>query len=863
MRTRGGSGNTALYNLTVMFFYVTSGYLGLMLAVPPGYATAIWAPSGIALGAVLVWGLRTLPGIFAGSFLLNFYVTLVNAPAGFSLVTLLTGGITGTGAVLQALTGWWLIKRYVGFHNPLHIPKDILMFALLSGPVSCVVATSVSNAGLYAIGIMPPENIMASWITWWIGDIIGVLIMTPVFLILFARPRQLWRNRIIPILMPLCLTFFVVIFAHFFYRQSELNRVNEKFSIMSHQQMHSGLDTSSTSYTHFLNREYSWLVWSSLTATLLFCALMNIILFILYGQRYLIQYLADAKTIQLRTEKAKNLLLLNAAGEGIFWIDTDYNITFINQAAENLLGYSSHELKDQSIMKVLYEANHEKPSFYIQKSPVYQAIREKTVIKIKEAMFWRKDNSCFWVEYTCIPIIISDQVKGAAIIFSDITERLDNENKLMRMAHFDPLTKLPNRLSFFEHLEYALGRASRNQSQLAICFIDVDNFKYINDTFGHLYGDKLLTVLPGLIMPHLRDIDYLARIGGDEFGLIFEDTPKSTDLTKVIERILQAFKEPLSIDDNEISASISIGIAMYPANGHQIETLLQNADIAMYQAKKMGKSTFAFYSKEANEKILIYNQIESALQTAIREKSYQVYYQPMIHAGTHQILGVEALLRWSDDVLKNVPLTDSIFVAEDKGYIHDLGIMILEQAFREFRDLSNIRNGMQLAINVSIKQFKNPLFNEKIQALIEQYQVNPKKIFFEITENSFNKDSDLLVDMMMGLKSLGIHFSLDDFGVGSSSIHLLKKLPLSSIKIDQSFIKDIDVNPDDAMIVLTAIQLSHGLGITTIAEGVEKMAQLDLLEQWGCNIIQGYYFAHPMPMQELLRWMEQHEGELK
>jgi len=858
MKAEGGHKYTLPYNLAVMLFYVISGYLGLMLAVPPGYATAIWAPSGIALGAVLVWGLRTLPGIFAGSFLLNFFVTMTNTGGGVELVTIMTGLITGTGATLQALTGWYLIKRYVGFSNPLHMPKDILVFALLSGPAACLVAATVSNTGLYMEGVISGSNIAINWVTWWMGDIIGVLIMTPVFLILFAKPAILWRSRLVSVLAPLCLTFFIVILAHVFYSQSELYRVQEKFQDISHVQ--SG---NAPSFTHFLNREYSWQVWSSLTTTLLFCVLMNIILLILHGQRYVIQYLADAKTMQLRTEKAKNLLLLNAAGEGIFWIDVEYNVTFINQAAEKLLGYSSNELIDRSIMNVLLETTKEGRKGCVEQSSVYHAIQEKTVIKIKEASFWRKDGSCFWVEYTCIPIIINDQVKGAAIIFSDISERLDNEDKLIKMAHFDPLTNLPNRLSFFEHLEYALGRANRNHTQLGVCFIDVDNFKHINDTYGHLCGDKLLTRLPGLIMPHLRDIDYLARIGGDEFGLVFEDTHQASDLAKILTRILQAFKDPIIIDDLSISTSISIGVAMFPANGTQAETLLKNADIAMYDAKKMGKSTYAFYSKSANEKLLIYNQIENALQIAIRDKGYQVYYQPIIHAATHQILGVEALLRWNDDVLKNYPLEESIFVAEDKGYIYDLGILILEQAFKEFQQISKNKSDIHLAMNISVKQFTNPLFKTLVQSLIEKYNVNPQRIFLEITENSFTKDSDIIIDIMMGLKSLGIQFSLDDFGVGSSSIHLLKKLPLSSIKIDQSFIKDIESNPDDAMIVLTAIQLSHGLGITTVAEGVEKLAQLDLLEKWGCNFIQGHYFAHPMPMDELLTWMNEHDAKLK
>ncbi|KTD11065.1 sensory box/GGDEF domain protein [Legionella gratiana] len=798
---------TVLYNLVVIFFYILSGFLGLMLAVPPGYATTIWASSGIALGSVLVWGLRTLPGIFIASFILNVYITSNNVGELFDFSRLFPGLITGVGALLQALFGWWLVKRFVRLNNPLHFPKDILIFALLTGPVSCVVAATISNVGLYLLGVISSENISLSWITWWIGDSIGVLIFTPVFLILFAKPRKLWRSRIVPVLVPLCLTFIIVIIGHIFYRHTEFKQVQSKFAKVTqykfnllteklkltkeiahtislflattpiinkenfqyqgtlllqknsiiqsiqwvpkvinkedfekkynleileqnsknysssktksvyypilftvskdHNTFPNGYDLSSNPnlinrlsdaplllgsdgkidkmlvisrvyrsnqlagftilqinfiklfnqvFDNFLNysnltiqvnspdlnfpifevydkklqynpaelfnihytkyladltwnitatlspyfvfNQYPWHVWLALTTTLFFCVLMNIILFILYGQRYLIQYLADSKTVQLKTEKAKNLLLLNAAGEGIFRIDVNHKITFINPAAQKLLGYSSNELKNESIIRILYEKITSLNQ--IESSLIYKAIQKKTIIRAKEAVFWKKDHSSLSVDYTCIPIIINHKVIGAAIIFSDITERLDNEKKLIKMAHYDPLTKLPNRQSFFDYLEHALGRARRNKTQLGLCFIDIDNFKVINDTFGHVYGDKLLMIFPEIITPYLRGIDYFARIGGDEFGLIFEQIYQDKDLIKIFERILSAFHNPIQIDDQFIKTSISIGVAMFPKHGSDIQTLFMNADIAMYHAKAKGKATYSFFKRNSH-----------------------------------------------------------------------------------------------------------------------------------------------------------------------------------------------------------------------------------------------------------------------
>lgn len=1074
--------HTVKYNFAAVFFYTLTGFLGLLLAVPPGYATAIWPPSGIALGFVLICGLRTLPGIFIGSFILNFYVTYSIYGNIIDLVTIETGLITGTGAVLQALFGWWLIKVFVQLNNPLHLPKDILLSALLMGPVSCVVNATFSNLGLYLIGVLSTENFLTSWVTWWTGDSIGVLIFTPVILIAFAKPVHLWRCRFIPILIPLCLTFLIVLLAHIFYSKSEFKRVQSKFIELTNYKLHqleskialtseigkgvalfcamkpeidkeeferfgalflqensiiqsiqwipktinpdefekkyhtvikgmhtvqdgydnkkprvyypvlfsvsrnesifpAGYDLASiinvddiyqkssktkisvfpmilsnngtinkmfivapvyirgeiegfillqiniiklfksafnnfskysnitisnnseahtekgsfeiynkplsthsnrlihtslnyqfagetwyfnaTSSPYFINQEYSWEVWLSLTTTLFFCVLMNITLFILYGQRHLIQYLAEARNLQLQTEKAKNKLLLNATGEGVLWIDLDCNIAFINGAAEKLLKYTSDELKEESIYKILIEKIQKEQPLSIESLAVYRAIHEKSVVRIKEAVFWKKDHSYFWVEYTCIPIIIDNVVKGAAIIFSDITERLDNENKLMNMAHIDNLTKLPNRLSFFEFLEHAIARAHRNKQQFGVCFIDVDNFKYINDTYGHIYGDKLLTILPGKIKPFLRDADYFARIGGDEFGLVFEEAYRVNDLSKIIKRILMAFDKPIKVDDQYVKASLSIGIAIYPVNGDDSETLLKNADNAMYQSKAKGKSTFSFYNESSNEKVLKYNYIETALHRAIKEKSYRIYYQPLIHTVTHKILGVEALLRWEDEELKNVPLVESLLVAEDRGVIHELGKHILQQAFTEYQELSRKRSRFCLTMNISIKQIASLEFIEQIKLLINNFHIKPNQIYFEIKETSFIKDPENIIDLMKDLYSLGIRFALDDFGIGYSSIHLLKKLPISFLKIDSSFIKDLDMNADDATIVLTTIQLSHGLGIKSIAEGLENKEQFELLKKWGCNIVQGFYFAKPMPLNELVLWMKKHDASLK
>lgn len=798
------------YNLAVILLYALTGHLGLIFAVPPGYATAIWPASGIALGALLVWGLRVLPGIFIASYLLNFYVSYVNCGNNeISCVIWFVGLITGTGAVLQALFGWWLVKKTVGIENPLHLPKDILLFSLLTGLLSCVIASAIGNLGLYFMGTIQAENLAMSWFTWWVGDSIGVLIFTPVFLILFAQPAALWGSRLVPILLPLCLTFFVVFLGHLFYNQSEIRHIQSKFTELTYSNLSRlidklkfTLDTEKAvvhliaqaeelnekdfnqlaslllrgnayvqsihwapkitdrkgfeskypfqivgndsvnqnavyypvlfsisnikpffskgddllsnqdfvnflknreierhrsffvtftpskeldkvysvsvvsrnneitgyllvqidwsklfndsfnnflqysnlgfkkisagnyqdltftiynknlvaAYTEFVNtsldfkfagarwivlarssssyfsHEYTSLVWSSLITSLFFCVMMNIILFILYGQRYLIEFIANARTLQLQEEREKSKLLYNATSEGVLWVDMSYNISFVNPAAEALLGYESDALNNQSISKIFVEPLSKEPNNPIKSLSVYKAVNSKTVIKSKESMFWKANRECIWVEYTCIPIIVNEEVNGAAIIFSDITERIENEEKLRVLAHIDALTCLPNRLSFFEHLEHVIARSQRKELRFAVCFIDVDNFKTINDTYGHVYGDRLLSKLPGIIRPYLQETDYLARVGGDEFALILEGNHKMSDLSNLFKNILNAFSKPIKLDDQFVKTSLSIGIALYPKNASDFETLFRNADIAMYHAKERGKGTFCFFN---------------------------------------------------------------------------------------------------------------------------------------------------------------------------------------------------------------------------------------------------------------------------
>lgn len=677
---------TAFVVFFVLSAYISTGYLGLLLAVPPGYATAIWAPSGIALAATLICGFKALPGIFFGSFLLNFYISSLTSNIWLSELNFYAAVGIGTGAMLQAVVGFWLVKQFVGLNNPLYYPKPILLFALLTGPISCLVATTIGNATLFRLGILSTDNFATSWLTWWIGDAIGVLIFTPVVLILFGKPSSVWHSRIVPVLFPLCVAFMIVLMAHVYYSHAEYNRVENKFRLVtkshafelstslqnkpsltletlyqrqtsaSEQPGKTGVlekiltnafanfsnysflslqpkvsanshakamilhqqpsvnhhDQFSIQFPVILNQkkwllravstpnyivqEYSWEVWTSLSATLFFCVLINIILMILYGQRFLIQFLAEKQANELQMERNKNQLLLNKAEQGVILLDAETLLTHVNPAACQLLGYERAHLIGQPLSLLLTDTLLDKHSCPIDGAPLYQAIFSKQMIKITKATFYQANGGRIWVDYICMPVVISGMMDGVMILFSDVTERLHTENELINLAHYDTLTQLPNRFSFCNYLEQVLERAALHHILVGVCFIDIDNFKFVNDTYGHATGDALLQQIAPTMKPHLRSTDYLARISGDEFALILQDVKDKTQLTQILNRMIDAFKQPIHINGDHIQTTVSIGVALFPEDGMQSNQLINKADKAMYQAKDKGKAGYILYS---------------------------------------------------------------------------------------------------------------------------------------------------------------------------------------------------------------------------------------------------------------------------
>ncbi|HUI97736.1 MAG TPA: EAL domain-containing protein [Xanthobacteraceae bacterium] len=436
---------------------------------------------------------------------------------------------------------------------------------------------------------------------------------------------------------------------------------------------------------------------------------------------------------------------------------------------------------------------------------------------------------------------------GWVATHEDITERTRAEEQIRHMARHDSLTGLPNRAAFQEEMKQALKRVRRGQ-MLAVMCLDLDHFKNVNDTLGHLIGDKLLCAAAGRLKTVIRETDMIARLGGDEFAVLQSDLDKPDNAGVFAQRIINAVNQPYDLDGHQVVVSTSIGIAIAPGDGSTTEQLLRNADMALYRAKWDGRSTFRYFEPEMDEHLQARRMMEIDLRGAVINNEFQVYYQPQVDATTEEITGCEALLRWNSPTRGMVSPADFIPLAEEIGLIVPIGDWVLKTACCE---AASWPNGARIAVNLSPAQFKS---RSVVQSVIDALAVSgldPTRLELEITESVLLHDNEATIATLHQLRSFGIKISMDDFGTGYSSLSYLRSFPFDKIKIDRSFIKEISDKGDCAAIVKAVAGLGKGLGIATTAEGVETAEQLRQVRAEGCSEVQGYFFSAPQPAEAL------------
>ncbi|MES2263293.1 MAG: EAL domain-containing protein [Pseudomonadota bacterium] len=467
-----------------------------------------------------------------------------------------------------------------------------------------------------------------------------------------------------------------------------------------------------------------------------------------------------------------------------------------------------------------------------------------------ELLVQRKDGSPLSVEVQR-RTLRSGQNWILVAVARDITERKEAEQRLLKLAHFDTLTGLPNRSQFYDSLSHSLGQAAEHRWALAVLFLDMDRFKNINDTLGHTIGDELLRQFSSRLVDCLRVRDTIGRFGGDEFAAILMLPEGAQNAIAVVDKIREAMRRPFDLKGHEVTVTASIGISVFPDDGTDADTLIQYADTAMYRAKEAGRDAFRFFTAEMNAQSLARLDLENALRRAIDNQEFVLFFQPKIDIATGRISGAEALIRWKRPGHGMVSPALFIPILEETGLIVRVGTWVLHEACRKISQWGRTRIGaVHLSVNVSGIQFFVGGLEEEVLRAIKEHNIAPELLELELTESSLMSNAEETITVLQNLKSLGIQISIDDFGTGYSSLAYLKRFPIDKLKIDIAFVREVTSNPDDAAIVLAIINMAHSMKLQVIAEGVEKDAQLSYLRRHGCDEMQGYYFSRPLPQDE-------------
>jgi diguanylate cyclase (GGDEF)-like protein/PAS domain S-box-containing protein len=566
--------------------------------------------------------------------------------------------------------------------------------------------------------------------------------------------------------------------------------------------------------------------------------------------------LATGRDITDTWEKENQLRMLSIAVEqstnSIVITDTRGVIEYVNAAFVKTTGYDSDMLigKNTSILQSGKTPNS-----------TYEELWGKLLLGENwqgEFINRKNDGNEYTENLNISPIRNTDgKVTHYIAIKEDITERKSNEERIKYLAHFDSLTGLPNRAQLNDHLKYILGLAKRNNGRFAVIFLDLDRFKQINDSLGHDVGDLLLIELSRRLQGTLRDVDMVSRLGGDEFIILLPDTDIH-GAEHVAQKLLETTAQPFVIHTHELIVTASIGIALYPDDGMDMEMLFKNADTAMYRAKHEGRNNYCFFTEGMqilSERNL---QLVNALRSAIERHELHVYYQLQISQDSGKIVGSEALLRWFHPDLGSISPAEFIPIAEESGLILPIGEWVLRTVVRQAKKW--IESGMTpmiFAVNLSAIQFRYVGFPELVTSILDEAGLLPEYLELELTESAAMHDPQTAVHIIDDLNARGIRVSIDDFGTGYSSLSYLKKFKVSKLKIDQSFVRDLHTDFDDKAIVHSIITMAHNLGIMTIAEGVETIEQLDFLKEKGCDEIQGYYISKPLPVEEFEKFVEE------
>jgi len=563
-----------------------------------------------------------------------------------------------------------------------------------------------------------------------------------------------------------------------------------------------------------------------------------------------LRYAIERKALEeaLFVEKERAQVTLNCIGDAVVCTDFAGNITFLNLVAEKMTGWSRQEaagLRMAEVFHVLDASNRA-----IIANPMEIAVGQNRIVHLpSNCILVRRDGFEIPIEDSIAPIHdLEGHPTGAVVVFRDVSAARAMALEMAHSAQHDFLTGLPNRMLLNDRVNQAITAAPRHGKKVAILFLDLDGFKHINDSLGHGIGDKLLQSIAKRLVDCVRASDTVSRQGGDEFVVLLSEVAHAPDTAVTARRMLQTVAEPHCVDQHELHVTTSIGLSVYPDDGMDAETLIKNADTAMYQAKENGRQSYQFFKPAMNVRAVERQSIEESLRRAVERQEFTLHYQPKINLRTRGITGAEALIRWTHPTRGPVSPAHFIPVAEDCGLIVPIGNWVLREACRQARTW--VDAGLfpgTMAVNISSMEFRDDNFLNGVFAVLRETRLDPGALELELTESVLMKRAESAAKVLETLRASGVQLAIDDFGTGYSSLSYLRRFPIDALKIDQSFVRQIDSASDETTIVTAIISMGRSLKLRVVAEGVESLRELTFLQAQQCDEAQGYYFSRPVP----------------
>jgi len=572
-----------------------------------------------------------------------------------------------------------------------------------------------------------------------------------------------------------------------------------------------------------------------------------------------LRYAIERKSMEeaLFVEKERAQVTLNCIGDAVASTDISGNITFLNLIAEKMTGWSRQEAAGRPITEVfrILDATSRETT----PNPMETAVGQNQTVHLpSNCILVRRDGFEIPIENSVAPIRDREgRATGAVIVFRDASAAQAMAQQMAHSAQHDFLTGLPNRMLLNDRVSQAITLAPRHLKKVAVLFLDLDGFKHINDSLGHPIGDKLLQSIAKRLVHCVRGSDTVSRQGGDEFVVLLSELAQPEDAAITARRLLQAVAEAHSIDQHDLHVTTCIGVSIYPDDGFDAETLIKNADTAMYQAKENGRQSYQFFKPAMNVRAVERQSIEENLRRALERNEFALHYQPKISLRTGAITGAEALIRWTHPIRGPVSPAQFIPVAEDCGLILPIGQWVLREACKQAR--AWVDAGLPLgsmAVNISAMEFRDDSFLESVFAILSETGLDPRSLELELTESVLMKRAESAASVLKSLRARGVQLAVDDFGTGYSSLSYLRKFPIDALKIDQSFVRQITTAPDETTIVTAVISMGRSLKLRVVAEGVETQEELAFLQAHQCDEAQGYFFSRPVVAQQFAKLLE-------